>query len=132
MYSETKRKEAQPTENIQENPYLKGKEEQKFRNSEKVKTCVVFQATRQLYKVCKNSLFNSAKPISRSSKLLAFLSHQRHHIKHKGTSFHNCITSRLPNCPLQQSISLLTLRGITQTTPNNCKHTFHISKATSQ
>jgi hypothetical protein len=72
-----------------------------------------------IYRVCSIIVFISSNPCSRSSKLLAFRSLQRHHIKHNGTSLHMFNTLQFPNCPFQLPNKTLTLQGITHATPNN-------------
>jgi hypothetical protein len=66
--------------------------------------------------VCSIIFFNSNNTFSRSSKLLAFGSLQRHHIKNKWANLHMFKILRLPNCPIQLPNKSFTLRGITQTT----------------
>jgi len=70
--------------------------------------------------------------MSMSLKCRAFLSCQRHHIKHNGTNLQTSLTgphpSELPQLVNKSSTSL----GITHSTPNKVRMQLHRSRATSQ
>jgi hypothetical protein len=103
-----------------------------LKKSENVETDKVFHVTLHVYNVCNTNFFKLIKPFSQLSKLCAFRSLHRHHIKHSGTILYNCNVMWLPIFPLQLPNNSLTLRGITHTTPKRCKSALHNSVATLQ
>jgi hypothetical protein len=70
-----------------------------------------------MYEVLNIIIFNSITEVSISSKLQAYCSLQRHHIKYNGANLHTTkIFPRLTQPP-QLTKKSLTLLGITQSTP---------------
>ena len=84
------------------------------------------------YKNLKNNNFISGMVLSHPSKLQAFLSRQRHHIKQWGTALQISIFRCRPNCPCQQVNNSRMLFSITHRTPNKSKTIVHDSQATEQ
>lgn len=70
------------------------------------------------YSDLKKNSFRSRKERSHPSKLRAFRTFQKHHIKQWGTAFQILTFRYLPTLPCQQAIISRTLFGITHCTPN--------------
>jgi H+/gluconate symporter-like permease len=82
-FKKAQRGATQSTHNVYRKPKSIEKEEHKSKKLEKVQSDIVVNITLHVNKVCSANFFKLSKLVSQFSKLGAFCSFHRHHIKYK-------------------------------------------------